>query len=90
MTESQSEDNANQTPESQLPPELVATQRLRDLGIRTGEGEASYRWSIDFTAMTDAVKVVRNHGSRLPENIQADLQLKFFKLCKDMDSFTNM
>lgn len=38
--------------------------------------------------MTDAVTVVRNHGSRLPQDIQIDLQLRLFKLCKDIDAFT--
>ena len=76
--------------ESTLPAEMVASNRLKDLGIISGEGEASYRWSIAFSAMIDAVKVVRKHGFRLPEAIQADLQLRFFKLCKDMDSFANM
>ena len=64
-----------QNTESQLSPEMVAIRRLDELGIRSGEGEASYRWGLDFTAMTDAIRVVRNHGSRLPEDIQADLQL---------------
>lgn len=53
-----------QVPESQLTPETVAYHRLKDRGISAGEGEASYRWSIDFTAMTDAVKLVRNHLSK--------------------------
>jgi len=81
----------NQIPESQLTPEAVAYQRLIDLGLaKTENADDSYRWSIDWIAMTDAVTVVRNHASRLPEDIQADLELKFFKLCKDMDSFTAM
>jgi hypothetical protein len=81
----------NQIPESQLSPEAVAQQRLIDLGLaKTETADDSYRWSIDWIAMTDAVKVIRNHASRLPVDIQADLELKFFKLCKDMDSFTNM
>lgn len=51
-------------------PETIAYLRLRDLGIRSGEGEASYRWAIDYTAMLNAVKVVLQHGSRLPDDIK--------------------
>lgn len=40
--------------------------------------------------MVDAVNLVRSHASQLPEDIQADLQLKFFKLCQDMESFTTL
>jgi hypothetical protein len=68
MTNIQPEDN--QTPESSLPPEMVAILRLKDMGIEAGEGEASYIWSINFTAMVDAVKLVRNHLSKTPECFQ--------------------
>lgn len=77
-------------PESQLTDEMLAYHRLNDLGIRSGEGEASYQWTVAFVAMLDAVKVIRHHASQLPEDIQADLQLKFYKLCKDMESFTTL
>ena len=77
-------------PESQLTDEMLAYRRLGDLGIRSGEGEASYQWTVAFVAMIDAVKVIRHHASQLPEDIQADLQLKFYKLCKDMESFTTL
>jgi hypothetical protein len=47
----------------------IAHHRLTDLGLE-GEDkgfEDSYRFSKDLLAMTDAAKVVRNHGSRFSE-----------------------
>lgn len=89
MANSQPEDI--QTPESSLPPEMVANLRLKDLGIESSAGgESSYRWSLAFTAMTDAVKLVRSHLGKTPEWFQADMQIRLYNLCKDMDSFSNM
>jgi hypothetical protein len=78
-----------QIPESQLPPEMIAYRRLENLGIRVG-GEASYKGGMNFTAMLDAVKVICNHLGTTPEQFQADMQLKLFRLYKDMDSFDDM
>jgi hypothetical protein len=67
----------------------IAYHKLTDLGL-AGEDkrfEDSYRFSKDLLAMTDAVKIVRNHGYRLPEQVQADLHLKYFNNFKELNSF---
>jgi hypothetical protein len=67
----------SEQPESSLPVEMVASLRLKDLGIEAGEGEASYRWSIAFTAMVDSVNLVRKHLGKTPEWFQAECKLNY-------------
>jgi hypothetical protein len=66
--------------------EEIALGRLYDLGIRS----ASYKWSISFVAMINSVKVVQEHGSRLPEAIKADLEIKFFYLFTHIENIQDM
>jgi hypothetical protein len=83
----------SQIPESQLTEYVLANRRLADLGLtkdKGTDGEASYRYSINLVAMLDSVKVFRNHLSKTPDWFQADIQIKLFKLVRDMDSFENM
>jgi hypothetical protein len=71
----------NQTPES-MSAETMAYLILQEVDIKSGEGEASYRWALNYKAMLSAVKDVEAHGPRLPEDLKADLQIKFFNLFK--------
>ena len=44
---------------------------------------------ISFTAMINSVKVIQEYGSRLPEALRADLEIKFFKLFTQIESIQN-
>jgi hypothetical protein len=86
--------DANIDNNKQIKIALIAHQRLADIGeLGTSKeedaGMASYRWLVNYKIMQTAVRVVLEHGSKLPEQIQADLHLKFLKMFKDLDNIQN-
>lgn len=56
---------------------FVAAKRFRDMGITDKD------WtSRELGLMVDAINMVRNNGWRLPAQIQADLEIRLFKMYK--------
>jgi hypothetical protein len=81
------------TPESQLDDYAIAQRRLTDLGLTKDKdkgGEHMHRYINAPTVMLNAVKVVSTHLGRTPEQFQASMQIKLYRLYKDMDSFDDM